>query len=129
MFRAPRVARRLLGDPGGPSLGLALVLLIYNFFLVALGYHEDFIGTFTAVSALAMSAGALAAIPVSRRLGHGWCLLLASIAVVVSCLGLGVAAPPAPILLWGALNGFAAGQLLRPGGPLLTQLASRRVGQ
>src|SRR5258708_16889761 len=119
MFRAPRVARRLLGDPGGPSLGLALVLLIYNFFLVALGYHEDFIGTFTAVSALAMSAGALAAIPLSRRLGHGWCLLLASIAVVVSCLGLGVSATPGPILLWGALNRFPAGHFPVPASPPL----------
>src|SRR5947209_16992308 len=101
----------LLANTVGTTLGLGVVLLIYNLYLVALGYHEDFIGTFTAVSALAMSAGALAAIPLSRRLGYGWCLLLASIAVVISCLGLGFATTPAPILLWGALNGFAAGQM------------------
>lgn len=129
MRRLHRGVWLLLANSVGTTLGLAIVLVIYNLYLVALGYHEDFIGTFTAVSALAMSAGALAAIPLSRRVGHGWCLLLASIGVVVSCLGLGLAATPAPILLWGALNGFAAGQLLVPGGPLLIELASREDRQ
>lgn len=129
MLRLHRGVWLLLANTVGTTLGLAIVLLIYNLYLVALGYHEDFIGTFTALSALAMSAGALAAIPLSLRLGHGWCLLLASITVVVSCLGLGLADTPAPILAWGALNGFAAGQLLVPGGPLLIELASQEDRQ
>jgi predicted MFS family arabinose efflux permease len=119
----------LLANTVGTTLGLAVVLLIYNLYLVALGYHEDFIGEFTALNALAMSAGALAAIPLSRYLGNGGCLLLASILVVISCFGLGFAALPAPILAWGTLNGFAAGQLLVPGGPLVIALASREDRQ
>jgi len=115
----------LLANTVGTTLGLGVVLLIYNLYLVALGYHEAFIGTFPAMSALAMSSGALAAIPLSRRLGQGGCLVLGSIEVVVSCLGLGLVATPGPILAWGMLNGFAAGQILVPGGPLLIELANR----
>ena len=54
MLRLHRGVWLLLANSVGTTLGLAIVLVIYNLYLVALGYHEDFIGTFTAVSALAM---------------------------------------------------------------------------
>src|SRR5215472_13817005 len=129
MRRLHRGVWLLLANTVGTTLGLAVVLLIYNLYLVALGYHEDFIGTFTSLTALAMSAGALAAIPLSRRLGHGGCLVLGSIEVVVSCLGLGLVTSPLPILVWGILNGVAAGQILVPGGPLVIDLAPKEDRQ
>jgi MFS family permease len=121
MRRLPRGAWLVVANTIGTTLGLAVVLVIYNLYLVALGYHEDFLGWFTALNSLAMSAGAFAAVPLGQRIGHGWCLALGSLEVVASCFGLGLATDPLPILGWGLINGFAAGQTLVPGGPLMLE--------
>jgi predicted MFS family arabinose efflux permease len=111
----------LLVNTLGSYTGYGVILLVYNLYLVALGYHEDFIGLFASVLAMATIAGSLGAIPICRRWGSGWCIVSGSIGVVVSSLGLSVAVGPAAILALGAINGFVMGQLFVPVGPYLVQ--------
>jgi MFS family permease len=117
----------VLANQVGTTLGYAIILLIYNLYLVDLGYHEDFIGWFTALNALAMSGGALAAIPLSKWVGHSWSLVIASAEVVISCLGLSLAVDPSAILVWGAINGFAVGHSLVPGSPLVLEHTDQKA--
>jgi MFS family permease len=119
--RFPRPVWLLLINTLGAYTGYGVVLLVYNLYLVALGYHEDFIGLFASVNAGAMIAGSVGAIAISQRWGHGWCLTAGTIAVVGSGFGLSVAADPISILGFSALNGFALGQLFVPAGPLLVE--------
>jgi MFS family permease len=111
----------LLANTLGAYCGYGVVLLVYNLYLVALGYHEDFIGLFASVNAIAMIVGSLAAIAISQRWGHGWCLTSGTIVVVLSGVGLSFAAIPSTILIFSAVNGFALGQLFVPAGPLLVE--------
>src|SRR5262249_46074890 len=67
--RFPRAVWLLLLNTLGAYTGYGVVLLVYNLYLVALGYHEDFIGLFTSVNAIAMIAGSLGAIGISQRWG------------------------------------------------------------
>jgi MFS family permease len=120
----PRGVWLLLFNTLGAYTGYGVVVLIYNLYLVALGYHEDFIGLFTSVNAGAMIVGSIVAIAVSHRWGHGWCLISASIGVVLTGVGLSFAASPATILLFGVLNGLALGQLFVPAGPFLIEHTS-----
>jgi predicted MFS family arabinose efflux permease len=117
--RFPRAVWLLLYNTLGAYTGYGVVLLVYNLYLVALGYHEDFIGLFTSVNAIAMIVGSLGAIGISQRWGHGWCLTSGTVAIVVSDFGLSFAADPVSILGFSALNGFALGQLFVPAGPFL----------
>jgi len=111
----------LLANTLGAYAGYGMILLVYNLYLVALGYHEDFIGLFASVNAVAMIAGSVGAIVICQRWGHGWCLTTATAEIVLSGLGLSFAAVPATILVFGALNGFALGQLFVPAGPFLIE--------
>jgi MFS family permease len=119
--RFPRAVWLLLVNTLGAFTGFGVVVLIYNLYLVALGFHEDFIGLFTSVNAVAMIVGSIVAIGVSQRWGHGWCLVSASVGVVLSGIGLSFAAEPVSILFFGAFNGLALGQLFVPAGPFLIE--------
>jgi predicted MFS family arabinose efflux permease len=111
----------LLGNTLGAYAGYGVVILVYNLYLVALGYHEDFIGLFASVNAVAMIVGSLGAIGISQRWGHGWCLASGTAGVVLSGFGLSLAADPVAILGFSALNGFTLGQLFVPAGPFLVE--------
>jgi predicted MFS family arabinose efflux permease len=121
MSRFQRGTVLLLGNTLGAYAGYGMILLVYNLYLVALGFHEDFIGLFASVNASATIAGSVGAIVVSQRWGHGWCLTSATAGIVVSGLALAFAAQPATILGFGALNGFALGQIFVPAGPFLVE--------
>ena len=122
--RHPRAIWLLLINTLGAFTGYGVIVLIYNLYLVALGYHEDFIGLFLSVNAIAMIVGSVVAIWVSHRWGHGWCLVSASAGVVLSGIGLSFASESAPILAFGAFNGLALGQLFVPAGPFLIEHSS-----
>jgi predicted MFS family arabinose efflux permease len=127
--RFPRAVWLLLFNTLGAFTGYGVVVLIYNLYLVALGYHEDFIGLFASANAVAMIVGSVGAIAISQRWGHGWCLVSASVGVVLSGLGLSFASDPATILFFGTVNGLALGQLFVPAGPFLIEHSSARDRQ
>jgi MFS family permease len=109
----------LLYNTLGSYTGYGAILLVFNLYLVALGYHEDFIGLFNSVMAVAMIAGSFGAVEISRRWGHAGCIAIGSLGVVVSGVGLSFAESAPAILALGALNGFTQGQLFVPVGPYL----------
>jgi len=127
--RFPRAVWLLLFNTLGAFTGYGVIVLIYNLYLVALGYHEDFIGLFASVNAVAMIVGSIGAIAISQRWGHGWCLASASVGVVLSGFGLSFAADSATILFFGTVNGLALGQLFVPAGPFLIEHSSARDRQ
>jgi len=111
------------------NFGLFIFVLLYNLFLLELGFHEDFLGTLTSASTIGTMAGTLPAAWVMRRYGlrRSFIGLVAASALVVSMRAL-VRPPPALIglaFVWGLI--FALWAVLIA--PLVSALvpASRRA--
>lgn len=51
------------------NIGLGVFQLIYNLYLVRLGYREDFIGTISAVTTVCIGVAALVMGPLTNRFG------------------------------------------------------------
>jgi predicted MFS family arabinose efflux permease len=68
------------------DIGLYIFVLLYNLFLLDLGYREDFIGWVTGAATAGTLIGALPAAAVLRRFGLKHSLMAASGGVAVMCL-------------------------------------------
>jgi MFS family permease len=87
--------------------GMGLFTLLYNLYLVRLGYHEDFIGLLASMTPL--SSG-LAAVPVgvwSDRLGRKPFLMGAAVVLALAQTGLCLTTNRSLLLLFGFLGGFS----------------------
>jgi MFS family permease len=68
------------------DVGLYIFVLLYNLFLLDLGYREDFIGWVTGAATAGTLVGALPAAAVLRRFGLKHSLMAASAGVAAMCL-------------------------------------------
>jgi MFS family permease len=54
------------------GLGISLLVLLYNLYILSLGFHEDMIGLVTAVASVVAVAAAIPMGLVANRLGYKW---------------------------------------------------------
>ena len=74
----------LLGNTFFVFLGLGIFMLVFNLYLTAQGYREDFVGLFSFANTAAIGAFAIPAGAISNRFGPRACLAVASLAMGVS---------------------------------------------
>lgn len=106
------------------GLSLALLSLLYNLYILSLGFHQDMIGLVTLVACLTAVLAALPLGLVLNRLGYRRALALGAAGAALS-IALPLAIPSAEVLIatelvWGV--GFTL--LIVAGGPFMTENSS-----
>jgi MFS family permease len=114
----------------GKGLQISIGALTTNLYLLALGYHSDFIGLVTAVPAI---GALLAAVPIgllADRWGRRPLLLWSGVLNPIALLALGLTTSPALIIAASLANGLLSGGYWVTNLPVLTESSSddQRVG-
>jgi predicted MFS family arabinose efflux permease len=91
------------------NAGMALFTLLYNLYLLRLSYQEDFIGQVAGMAPLATGLLALPIGMLSDRWGRKPFLLVSSLLLAVSQLGLALATDATTLLIFSFLGGAATG--------------------
>lgn len=91
------------------NAGMALFTLLYNLYLLRLSYQEDFIGQVAGMAPLATGLFALPIGMLSDRLGRRPFLMVSSLLLAVSQLGMCLSSEPLPLLVFSFLGGIATG--------------------
>jgi MFS family permease len=73
------------------GIGYGVIELIFNFYLLELGYKEDFIGQWRAISTLAVAGASLFLGSVINRFGTWWTMLAGFSLLSASCIGMSLA--------------------------------------
>ena len=73
------------------GIGYGVIELIFNFYLLELGYKEDFIGEWRAVSTLAVAGASLFLGAAINRFGTWWTMVAGFALLSVSCIGMSLA--------------------------------------
>ncbi len=103
---------------GGVTVGIFLVL--YNLYLVALGYATDFIGLVVLVATLGVGLGIFPAGICFDRFGGKPVLIWSSVLIGLAGTGQIIFRQPIPLLLTGFIAGVAGAALLVVNAPFLT---------
>ena len=90
------------------NAGMALFSLLYNLYLLRLGYQEDFIGQVAGMAPLATGLLALPAGMLSDRFGRKAFLVGSSLLLTVSQLGLCFAGAPGALLAFSFVGGLGS---------------------
>jgi len=101
------------------NIGLGVFQLIYNLYLVRLGYREDFIGTISAVTTVCVGVAALVMGPLTNRFGSWRCILFGLVTISIALLGQAIFTAPALILASAALTGIGQAGLIVPNMPFI----------
>jgi MFS family permease len=101
------------------NIGLGVFQLIYNLYLVRLGYREDFIGTISAVTTVCVGVAALVMGPLTNRFGSWRCILFGLITISIALLGQAIFTAPALLILSAALTGIGQAGLIVPNMPFI----------
>jgi MFS family permease len=88
-------------------LGMCIYVLLYNLYLLDLGYREDFVGQVSSASTAGMVAAILPAAVLARRWGLGKMLFVSFAAVAAISVVRVLAAGRAPLLALACLQGVA----------------------
>jgi len=108
-------------------LGMYIYVLLYNLFLLDLGFREDFVGQVNSASTAGMVAAILPAAAVARRWGLGR-LLLVSFASVGAISALRVLVTSrAPLLALAFLSGVAFSLYVVSLAPAIARLTSEKA--
>lgn len=102
-------------------IGEGLFALLYNFYLLELGYRENFIGAFASTQTLAAGFGALPAVLLTDHLGRRWALLLGAMLRVVAFCGQSFMVNSFPLLFFALVRGFSLALYWIPRGPFLVE--------
>ncbi|HET9015350.1 MAG TPA: MFS transporter [Thermomicrobiaceae bacterium] len=105
------------------NIGIGVFTLIYNLYLVQLGYRADFIGTFNAVTTISMAAAALVMGPVILRFGTWRCITLGTVFYVLTSAALSVFPASWAILVFALLSGIGAAFVTVPLMPFIVEWA------
>ncbi len=100
-------------------VGVAVQGLVLNLYLVALGYHEDFIGVISFSQTAAIGLGALPAGWLSPKLGPRRCIIIATIGLGASFILFGQLTGQIPLVLVAILSGVSMAHVFVPSGPML----------
>jgi MFS family permease len=108
-------------------LGMFIYVLLYNLYLLDLGYREDFVGQVSSASTAGMVAAILPAAALARRWGLGK-LLFASFAAVGAISAVRVlASSRAPLLALACLSGAAFSLYAVSLAPAIARLTSEKA--
>jgi MFS family permease len=103
--RFSRNARLFLLSQAIAGIGSGIYSLLFNLYLVRLGYHEDFIGQVTGVTTLVTGIVAIPAGLLADRIGRRRSMLLGGIVVPLAYLAQTLAPRPEIMLVTGAFVG------------------------
>jgi len=104
------------------SIGVSSLVL--NLYLIALGYREDFLGTVSFASTIALSVAALPASSVSNRIGARNCLMTGTALLAVATSAVAFATSPLAIVLALVANGVGQAFIFVPAAPYLMRYTS-----
>src|SRR5918998_3373145 len=122
--RAPRANKLFLAFTLLANIGFGVFQLIYNLYLVRLGYREDFIGAFSAVNTLALAVTALVLGPLVNRFGPWVCLLAGTVVLIVASIGQVTITDRSLLLVCAALGGLGMAGLIVPNMPFIIEHSS-----
>lgn len=115
-----RNARLFLWTVFLSNVGISgIFLLLYNLYLVALGYQEDFIGLLSLVQMGAIAAGAIPAGALSERVGPRPVLILGTVVMAAGALGMALASGPATLAGLNFVTGLGFAMRIVPYTPYL----------
>ncbi len=103
------------------NIGLGTFGVLYNLYLTAVGQSLAFIGTFNALSLLALGASAIPIGAATRAVGHRRTLSAGAVLLVVVQLVLATSTAPTPLLLAGVMWGIAQALSTVPVAPLISE--------
>lgn len=119
VMRASRAIKLFIAYTLLANIGLGVFQLIYNLYLVRLGYREDFIGEISAVSTVCIAVAALLMGPLTNRYGSWRCILFGLVAVSVGLLGQALFTGPALLLISAGIVGVGQAGLIVPNMPFI----------
>ncbi|MCO5220931.1 MAG: MFS transporter [Thermomicrobiales bacterium] len=96
------------------NIGYGVIELIFNFYLLELGYREDFIGQWRAVATLAIAGASVGLGTVINRFGSWWAMVGGFAALCVGSLGLALASSSWLLLLLAIIYGGSLAFLVNP---------------
>lgn len=106
------------------NVGVGVFMLIFNLYLIQLGFAEDFIGRFNAFSTLAMGGIALTVGYLINRFGVWLTVTVGLVVFVVTSVMACVITNPTMLLLMGALSGAGTAFLFVPTMPFIVELTT-----
>jgi MFS family permease len=109
------------------SLGMFIYVLLYNLYLLDLGFREDFIGQISGASTAGSVAAALPAAILARRFGLGKLILWSFAAVLVISVLRAVSRAPVPLLGLAFLNGIPFSVFAVSLAPAIARLTGERA--
>jgi MFS family permease len=119
-----RNARLYLSSQILAGVGSGIFSLLFNLYLVRLGYHEDFIGQVAGLTTLATGLVCLPAGLIGDRLGRRNSLLLGGIIVPLAYLGEVVVQQAQAILAFGVLAGAGMAFVMISMSPFMAENSS-----
>ncbi len=96
------------------NVAIGAFTLLYNLYLIQLGYREDFIGLVNAASTGALALSALGLGRLLHQRGSWWCLTYGTGAYLAASTILALATQPAVVLMCAILQGMATTFLFVP---------------
>jgi MFS family permease len=117
-------ARRILVSTFFAALGSSGFALLYNLYLLSLGYQADFIGLVASVTTLSTASAGPVAFILSKRFPLGRILTLGFLLQVVGCTGQALSGAVAGILIFSVVYGLSQGFYWAPLPPFLAENSS-----
>lgn len=107
------------------NIGIGVFTLLFNLYLVELGFREDYIGKFNAISTLAMAGVALSVGFLINRIGVWLAVTLGLVGFLVTSILACLVTQSTLLLAIAALSGAGTAFLFVPTMPFIVELTSR----
>ena len=108
-------------------LGMSVYFLLYNLYLLGLGYHEDVLGRVSGMMSLGTLAGALPAAAIARRVGLRNALLAAMLGAAAAAFCRALNTAEGWLLASAFLNGLCMSLWVVSYSPAIAGLSSERT--
>lgn len=105
------------------NIGIGAFALLFNLYLVELGYREDLIGLFNGLSTVALAVGALMLGQLLNRFGSWWCITYGTTAYIAGSVLLAFMTERLAILVVGILQGIGTAFIFVPLMPFVIEHA------
>lgn len=122
--RAPRAMKLFVLYTLLVNIGFGVFQLIYNLYLVRLGFREDFIGALTAINTVLIAIAALVFGQMVNRFGSWRCILVGTVLTVISLLGQSLITNVPILIVFAAIGGVGQAGLIVPNMPFIIEHSS-----
>jgi MFS family permease len=119
-----RDGRLLVAEGFFCYIGIGVFAVIFNLYLVRLGYREDFIGAFQAVNVFGIGLLAIPTGMLCNRIGLKKSLVAGVLLLAVSGVLLALIVNPVVLLAVGFVNGVSTALLVVPQTPFLAEVST-----